>query len=83
MFIGTSDIDQCKYLLEDYVEDADEYRFAARTLQESSKTGTMSCSVWLARGPGDHWFGWLPISTIIDGQVVAPDSDAVQQRRRG
>jgi hypothetical protein len=56
MFIGTSDIEQAKRLLEDYVDDVEDYVFAARVLHRY-ENGRLACSVWLAPEPFALWDG--------------------------
>lgn len=60
MFIGTSDIEQARFLLEEYVDNPEDYRFAARTLQVSEASGRQACAVWLCEGPGELWDGVRP-----------------------
>lgn len=57
MFLGTSDIRQAKYLLEDYVDNAEDYKFAARMRYEGV------CAVWLADSPGALPYGAEGISS--------------------
>lgn len=53
MFIGTSDREQARRLLLDYVEpeEASEHRFWARTVVGKD------CAVWVSKGPADNWDG--------------------------
>ena len=55
MFIGTSDIDQARRILDEYVWNPEDYRFAARTIRREGKRVT--CCVWLADSPGAAWVG--------------------------
>lgn len=52
MFIGTTDIDQAKRLVADYVDDPEDYVFAARTWYQNRAHG-----VWLAPDPLAVWDG--------------------------
>lgn len=53
LFIGTSDIDQARRLLGDYVDNAEDYKFAART--GVIVNGKLACCVWLSDDPGAEW----------------------------
>ncbi len=55
MFIGCSDIDQAKRLIEEYVDDPADYQFAARVWDKERA----ACCVWLADHPGAVWDGAL------------------------
>jgi hypothetical protein len=56
MFIGTSDIDQAKRMVAEYVDNPEDYVFAARPLHRYDN-GRLACSVWLAPDPGALWYG--------------------------
>lgn len=60
MFVGTSDIDQAKYLIEDYVDDPHNYVFAARFWYENR-----ACAVWLVDTPGAMPYGATGISSPV------------------
>lgn len=53
MFVGCADIDQARRILDrDYVDNADEYRFAAHLWYEDRV-----CAVWLSDEPFAAWEG--------------------------
>ncbi len=53
MFLGTSDIKQAKRLIVDYVDDPEDYTFAARVWNKEEQV----CCVWLSNHPGAVWDG--------------------------
>ena len=52
MFVGTSDISQAKRLLEDFVDNPEDYVFAAVVWYEKR-----ACAVWLTDEPLAVWDG--------------------------
>lgn len=56
MFIGCSDIEQAKRLVEDYADEPEDYVFAAAVLHRYDN-GRLACAVWLADSPGAAWDG--------------------------
>lgn len=55
MFVGTSDIKQATRLVEEYVDNPEDYVFAARVWNKEAR----ACCVWLADTPGAVWDGAL------------------------
>lgn len=54
MFVGTSDISQANRLLDEYVDNPEDYVFAAVVWYEGR-----ACAVWLTDEPGGAWEGSL------------------------
>lgn len=56
MFVGCSDLKQAGRLLGEYVDNPEDYRFAARVLQRLPGD-RLACGVWLAAEPDANWDG--------------------------
>lgn len=53
MLVGTSDLSQACRILDDYVDNIEDYRFFARVWDKDRK----ACSVWASTHPGAVWAG--------------------------
>lgn len=63
MFVGTTDINQARRILSEYVDDPEEFAYAARTWYEGRAHG-----VWLSKDPLAAWEG----ATHYDGVTPLP-----------
>lgn len=58
MMIGCSDLSQACRILDEYVDNIEDYRFFARLLGEDVK-GRLFCCVWASTDVAAHWDGGL------------------------
>lgn len=52
MFVGTSDIEQAKRLVDEYADNPEGYVFAHRLWYQGR-----ACAVWLSDAPTAEWYG--------------------------